>query len=110
MITIDQFLTIDVRIGTIVTAETFPQARRPAFKLTIDFGDVIGQKRSSAQITDHYSAQTLVGRQVAAVVNLSPKRIGGFLSEVLVLGFSDQTGAVVLCVPDRPVPNGERMY
>jgi tRNA-binding protein len=110
MISIDQFLTVDIRVGTIVEVEPFPEARKPALKLTIDFGSAIGRKRSSAQITVHYSADELLGRQVAAVVNFPPRQIGKFLSEVLVLGFPDEAGAVVLCGPGHPVPNGGRMF
>jgi tRNA-binding protein len=109
-ITVDQFLAVDIRIGTVIAVEPFPEARKPALKLTIDFGQVVGKKRSSAQVTDYYCAENLLGRQVVAAVNLPPKRIGAFLSEVLVLGFSDNAGAVVLCIPDRPVPDGGRMY
>jgi tRNA-binding protein len=106
----DTFLNIDIRVGTIVTAEPYPQARKPAIKLVIDFGPVIGQKRSSAQITEHYDCAGLVGRQVAAVVNFPPRQIGKFVSEVLTLGFPDEAGAVVLCAPDRRVPDGGRLF
>ncbi len=106
----DDFLAVDVRVGTIVAVEPFPEARKPALKLVIDFGPVIGRKRSSAQITEHYAPDTLVGRQVAAVVNFPPRQIGKFLSEVLTLGFADEAGAVVLFRPDRPVPDGSRLF
>lgn len=109
-IAFDQFLAVDIRIGTIVTAAAFPQARKPALKLTIDFGPDIGLKRSSAQITTHYDPATLVGRQVAAVINFAPRQIGPFLSEVLVLGVPDADGAIVLVAPDRPVPLGVRLF
>jgi len=110
VIDVEQFFAVDVRIGTILAAEPFPEVRKPAFKLTIDFGAEIGTKRSSAQITVHYTCDELVGRQVAAVVNLPPRRIGPFVSEVLTLGFPDAEGAVVLFSPDLPVPNGARLY
>ena len=106
----DAFLAVDIRVGTIVSAEPFPQARKPALKLVIDFGPVIGPKRSSAQITEHYRAEDLPGRQVAAVVNFPPRQIGKFLSEVLTLGFADAAGAVVLFRPDQPVPDGSRLF
>jgi tRNA-binding protein len=109
-ITYDDFRKVDIRVGTIVGVEPFPEARRPALKLTIDFGPAIGQRRSSAQITTHYRSDELVGRQVAAVVNFPKKQIGRFMSEVLVLGFPDGAGEVVMIGPDQPVPNGGRLY
>lgn len=109
-IAFDDFLNVDIRVGTIVAVEDFPQARKPAFKLRIDFGGAIGIKKSSAQITEHYGAQELVGRQVAAVVNFPPRQIGKFMSEVLTLGFPDADGAVVLIGPSKPVPNGGRLF
>jgi tRNA-binding protein len=109
-IAFDDFLKVDVRVGTIVSAEEFPQARKPAFKLVIDFGPDLGTKKSSAQITRHYRPDALIGRQVAAVVNFAPRQIGPFLSEVLTLGFPDADGAVVLIAPSHPVPNGARLF
>lgn len=109
-ITFDDFLKVDIRLGTIVSAQPFPQARKPAYRLTIDFGPAIGLKKSSAQITTHYKAETLVGRQVAAVVNFPPRQIGPFMSEVLTLGFPDESGAVVLIGPSLPAPNGGRLF
>jgi tRNA-binding protein len=109
-IAFDDFLKVDIRIGTIVAAEQFPEARKPAFKLRIDFGPAIGVKKSSAQIVDRYVLEELPGRQVAAVVNFPPRQIGKFISEVLTLGFADDAGAVVLFAPDRPVPNGSRLF
>ncbi|PTQ12246.1 tRNA-binding protein [Sphingomonas oleivorans] len=106
----DQFLAVDIRIGTIVSVEPFPEARKPAWKLLIDFGPAIGRKKSSAQITRHYDAEELVGRQVAAVVNFPPRQIGKFMSEVLTLGFPDAEGEVVLFAPDRTVPDGGRLF
>ncbi|CAO4171029.1 tRNA-binding protein [Methylorubrum populi] len=106
----DAFLAVDIRIGTVVSAEPFPEARKPALKLVIDFGPGLGRKRSSAQITEHYTPEKLVGRQVAAVVNFPPRQIGKVLSEVLTLGFADAAGAVVLFAPDRPVPDGSRLF
>ena len=101
---------VDVRVGTIVAAEPYPEARKPAYKLQVDFGPEIGVKRSSAQCTVHYRLDQLVGRQVSAVVNFPPKQIGKFMSEVLVLGFPDGDGSVVLVVPDKPVPNGGKLF
>ena len=110
MIAYDDFTKVDIRVGTIVAVDPFPQARKPAWKLTIDFGEEIGVKRSSAQITVHYTPETLVGRQVAAVVNFPPRQIGTMMSEVLTLGFPDAAGEVVLVSPERPVPNGGRLF
>jgi tRNA-binding protein len=110
MIGYDDFARVDIRAGTVVAVEPFPEARKPAYKLTVDFGAEIGRKRSSAQITTHYTPESLLGRQVAAVVNFAPKRIGPFLSEVLVLGFPDADGNVVLVSPDRDVPNGSHLF
>lgn len=104
------FLKVDVRVGTIVAADPFPEARKPAYKLTIDFGPAIGRKKSSAQITRHYAIEELVGRQVAAVVNFPPRQIGPFMSEVLTLGFPDEAGEVVLIRPSTPVPDGGRLF
>jgi tRNA-binding protein len=109
-ITWDDFAAVDIRVGTVVRAEPFPEAKKPALKLWVDFGGGIGVKRSSAQITVHYTPETLIGRQVLAVVNFPPRQIGPVLSEVLVLGLPDADGAVVLIGPDRPVPDGGRMH
>ena len=109
-ISYDDFAGVDIRVGTIVAAEPYPEARRPAYKLQVDFGAEIGVKRSSVQITVHYKLDELVGKQVAAVVNFPPKQIGKFMSEVLVLGFPDAAGAVVLVVPDKAVPNGGKLF
>jgi tRNA-binding protein len=104
------FEAVDVRVGTVVGAERFPEAHKPAIKLTIDFGDGIGVKKSSAQLTVHYKPDQLLGRQVCAVVNFPPRQIGPFVSEVLVLGMPDEDGAVVLVRPDLRVPNGGRLF
>ena len=109
-IAFDDFLRVDIRVGTIVSAEAFPEARKPAFKLTIDFGGAIGTRRSSAQITEHYALDTLIGRQVAAVVNFPPRQIGKFMSEVLTLGCPAAAGHVVLFAPDKHVPDGSRLF
>jgi tRNA-binding protein len=109
-ITFDQFAVVDIRIGTVVAAEPFPEARKPALKLVIDFGPEIGRRKSSAQITQHYRSEDLVGRQVCAVVNFPPRQIGPFMSEVLTLGFSDGAGHIVLIDADKPVPDGARLH
>jgi tRNA-binding protein len=106
----DDFMKVDVRVGQVVTADTFPEARKPAFRLTIDFGPEVGVKKSSAQITEHYTLAELIGRKVAAVVNFPPRQIGPFMSEVLTLGFPDADGRVVLVGVDRDVPLGGRLF
>lgn len=110
MITYDDFLKVDIRVGTILRVEDFPEARKPAYKLLIDFGLEIGQKKSSAQITHLYSKEQLIGKQVLAVVNFPLKQVGKFLSEVLVLGLSKQNEEIVLVHPDVQVPNGQRLH
>jgi tRNA-binding protein len=109
-ITYDDFAKVDIRVGTVRAARPLEGARKPAFRLEIDFGPEIGLKKSSAQLTVHYTAETLVGRQVAAVVNFPPRQIGKFMSEVLTLGFPDGDGAVVLIVPDKQVPDGGKLF
>jgi tRNA-binding protein len=106
----DDFLKVDIRVGTIVKVEDYPEARKPAYKLWVDFGGRLGVKKSSAQVTRNYAPDALLGRQVAAVVNFPDKQIGRFMSEILVLGFPDAAGEVVLVGPERPVPDGARLY
>ena len=109
-ITFDEFLKVDIRVGEVIRAEAFPEARKPAIKMWIDFGDEIGERKTSAQITAHYDPSTLVGKQVMAVVNFPPRQIGKFMSEVLVLGLPDDNGEIVLIGPDGEVPIGGRMH
>jgi tRNA-binding protein len=106
----EDFLKIDIRVGTVVRAEPYPEARRPAYKVWVDFGAELGVKKTSAQATAHYALDDLIGRQVAAVVNFPPKQIGKFMSEILILGFPDGAGEVVVIGPERPVPNGGRLF
>lgn len=110
LISYADFEAVDIRVGTVVEAEPYPEARKPSLKLVIDFGPEIGRKRSSAQITKHYTPETLIGRQVAAVVNFPPRQIGKFMSEVLTLGFPDEEGGVVLVAPTLPVPDGGKLF
>ena len=109
-ISYDDFAKVDIRVGTVARVEPYPQARKPAFKLWVDFGAQVGERKCSAQLTDHYAIEGLVGRQVAAVVNFPPKQIGVFMSECLVLGFPDAAGRVVLIGPDQKVPDGARLF
>ena len=109
-ITYDDFARVDIRVGTVVRAEPFPEARKPAIKLWVDFGNEIGEKKTSAQITHHYTPEDLIGKQVAGVVNFPPRQIGKFMSEVLVLGFPDADNEVVLIGPSLQVPNGGKLY
>lgn len=110
MITYQDFEKVDIRVGTVVNAEGFPEARKPAYKLTIDFGQEIGTKKSSVQITKHYTKEELIGKQVIGVVNFPPKQIGPFTSETLTLGLPDENGDVVLLMPTKKVPNGKKMF
>lgn len=109
-ISYDDFLNVDIRVGTIIDAQDFPEARKPAYKLVIDFGQELGERKTSAQITTHYSKEDLIGKQIAAVVNFPEKQIGPFMSQCLTLGFSDQDGGIVLVSPDQKVPNGGRLH
>ncbi|WP_299655529.1 tRNA-binding protein [uncultured Tateyamaria sp.] len=109
-ISFDDFLKVDIRVGRVIKAEPFPEARKPAIKMWVDFGGDIGERKTSAQVTVHYEPETLVGRQVMAVVNFPPRQIGPFMSEVLVLGFPDDQGNIVLATPDKDVPVGGRMH
>lgn len=109
VITFDDFMKVDIRVGKILRAEDFPEARKPAVKIWIDFGSEIGERKTSAQVTAHYTPETLVGKQVMGVVNFPPRQIGKFMSEVLVLGLADNEGGIVLLSPDQDVPLGERM-
>jgi tRNA-binding protein len=109
-ISFDDFRKVDVRVGTIVAAEPFPEARKPSIRIVIDFGPEIGTRKSSAQIVKHYMPEELIGRQVAAVLNFPPRQIGPMMSEVLTLGFPDEEGGVVLIAPDKKVPNGGRLF
>jgi tRNA-binding protein len=108
-ITFDDFMKVDIRVGKILRAEDYPEARTPAIKMWIDFGSEIGERKTSAQVTAHYTPETLVGKQVMGVVNFPPRQIGKFMSEVLVLGLADDAGGIVLLAPDQDVPLGERM-
>lgn len=109
-ITFDDFLKVDIRTGIVVDAQPYPEARKPAIKLWVDFGGELGVKKSSAQITKHYTPESVIGKQVMAVVNFPPRQIGKFMSEILVLGVPDDAGEVVLLTPDKDVPKGGRLY
>lgn len=109
-ITYDDFAKVDIRVGTVIRAEPYPEARKPAIKLWVDFGPEIGEKKSSAQITAHYTPDTLLGKQVMGVVNFPPRQIGKFMSECLIVGFSDKDGGIVLAVPDQAVPVGGKLH
>ncbi len=109
-ISFDDFMAVDIRVGQITRAEPFPEARKPAFKLWVDFGEAIGERKSSAQITSHYTPEKLIGKRVVGVVNFPPRQIGPVMSEVLVLGVPDEAGEVVLLTPDKDVPLGGRMF
>jgi tRNA-binding protein len=109
-ISFDDFLKLDIRKGTVIDAQPFPEARKPAFKLWVDYGGEIGVKKSSAQITHHYAVEDLIGKQVLGVVNFPPRQIGPFMSEALVLGLPDEEGEVVLITPDKAVPDGGRLF
>lgn len=109
-ISFDDFLKVDIRVGRVTRAEPYPEARKPAIKMWVDFGGTLGERKTSAQVTAHYTPATLVGRQVVAVVNFPPRQIGKFMSEILVLGLPDETGEVVLLAPDQTVPEGGRMH
>lgn len=109
-ITFDDFQKVDIRSGTVVQAEPFPEAKKPAIKMVVDFGPVIGLKKTSAQITENHKVEELVGRKIAAVVNFPPRQIGKFMSEVLTLGFPDESGFVLLVTPDQNTPNGARLF
>ncbi|MGR3713412.1 MAG: tRNA-binding protein [Shimia sp.] len=106
----DDFLKVDIRVGTVLRAEPYPEARQPAIKLWVDFGGDLGERKSSAQITKHYDPESLIGKQVMAVVNFPPRQIGKFMSEILVLGLPDENGEIVLIGPDQPVPSGGLMH
>lgn len=109
-ITIEDFLKVDIRVGTVVDAQEFPEAKKPAFKLWVDFGPELGVRKTSAQITVNYKREELIGRQVAGVVNFPPRQIGKYMSEFLVLGFPDENDAVTLIAPSKKIPNGGRLY